>query len=107
MKKVVILLSLSFLLTNMSFANSNRSINPMEYTSTSLMVESTKFNTLYFESLLNSKKKKIDKVFGKCTIRVNITLDDGTRIKGKVTFHDVGFFECIGIKAANLWSKIF
>lgn len=106
MKKAVIL-SLSFLLTSMSFANSNKSINPTEITSTSLMLEGTKFNTFYFESLLNPTKKKDDNLFGNCTIRVNIILEDGTRIKGKVTFHDVGFFECIGIKAANLWSKIF
>ncbi|MCZ8022210.1 MAG: hypothetical protein O9302_15890 [Cyclobacteriaceae bacterium] len=42
-----------------------------------------------------------------CTINVKIELENGTVIQGKVTFVNIGFFECVGIKIANTWNNIF
>lgn len=104
MKKIIIL-SLSFFLSGISLASSNLNTNSKEIITIPLNVESKPLDSFNTDKLLNFNKD--NNLFGKCTIRVNITLEDGTKIRGKVTFHDVGFFECIGIKAANLWSKIF
>ena len=106
MRKVLVL-SIILLITSGSFAKSYTSLNTMQINTIALIEEGTKVNSFYFDNFLNLKIKNSHNIFGKCTIRVNITLEDGTKIKGKVTFHDVGFFECIGIKLANFWSKIF
>jgi|GEM_PF-2339071 len=42
-----------------------------------------------------------------CTIRVNFTTDDGTKIQGELTFVDVSWWECTKIKIGNFLMKIF
>lgn len=42
-----------------------------------------------------------------CTIRVNFTTDDGTRIQGELTFVDISWWECTKIKIGNFLMKIF
>ena len=42
-----------------------------------------------------------------CTIHVNFTTDDGTRIEGDLTFVDIPWWECAAIKIGNFLSKIF
>jgi len=106
MRKIVIV-PLCLMLSSISFANSSLSINLKDTTSIPLNIENETINSFIINNVSDLSKKVSNNLLGKCTIRVNITLDDGTRVKGKVTFHDVGFFECIGIKAANLWSKLF
>ncbi len=42
-----------------------------------------------------------------CTVRVNFTTDEGTRIEGELTFVDIPWWECAAIKVGNFLSKIF
>lgn len=42
-----------------------------------------------------------------CTIHVNFTTDDGTRIEGELTFVDIPWWECAAIKIGNFLSRIF
>jgi hypothetical protein len=106
MKKLIII-TLLFLVSSVCLASDNLLHNSNISKINSSSIEKNKGNVKLDKYSIILTERKNNDILGKCSIKVNITLENGTIIKGKVTFHDVGFFECIGIKAANLWSKIF
>lgn len=61
------------------------------------------FNNYNTEVFKAEKIQAKSKLVGSCTLRIDVTLDDGTIVKGKVTFYDVSFIQCIGLKIANLF----
>lgn len=38
-----------------------------------------------------------------CTIKVSFE-SNGTKVQGTVTFHDIPWYECVGIKIANFFN---
>lgn len=42
-----------------------------------------------------------------CTIRVDITLSDGTTVTGEITIVDISWWDCTKVKVGNFLSKVF
>jgi hypothetical protein len=106
MKKIIIL-SLGFLLTSISYAHSNFNTEAKEIGNIFFNEESKTTSYYNTDKLIILNPKTHDDTLGKCAITINITLDDGTKIEGKVTFDDVNLLECAVLKFLNFWSKIF
>lgn len=89
--------------------------------STSMMIDNTPValsthtpdfktdNTTFLEKHTHSVQNNDfsdEKDLGKCTIKIDMEID-GVHIKGKLTLHDVSFFECAAIKIAKFFSSVF
>lgn len=45
--------------------------------------------------------------FRSCTLKIRMTLENGTKVKGTITVSEVTWWQCKKLQVANFFSKIF
>jgi hypothetical protein len=55
---------------------------------------------------INTAPEKSE-VLKECTVRLNMTLENGTKIEGTVTFSDVSWLECATMQLGAWWDRNF
>ncbi|PQJ79474.1 hypothetical protein [Polaribacter porphyrae] len=89
MKKIILITILSVF--SLGFASTNH-IN--DYNS--------KIEKINIVNKYNKVDEKKD-----CTVRLNFTLEDGTKIEGEITFLDVTWWQCTKMQLAAWWERNF